>query len=369
MGPEAGKWLLSHYHSGTVTDMATIRDSQDVPRRLVKLYLPVDVVRRMDAAIPRSDGAYLDRAEFVTEAIIDRLAEEELGTGPDASQRPAKLAAVPTLSPDTAAQPETARMFGDWLSSNSVPTLPITSGPGTNFGLHNRDYPTIWACDLLGRRTAELGEPIAWDRFSSELLQASWHTGRQLAAGDAAAGRPLKTSIGFPLNAAKKEAAERRFLAHAFGLPTARGNPGPVLVFKWVGVDQVDGRSRVALTDPGLALLRKLAATGEMTPPFTDAAWSAFVRHLAEHAEAELKAWFSVLALLRDQPNRVELIERCSWWRGNEAATNAMSYVSRGREWSLVEPRLDRDGRYVLTEPGIRELNRLDQLLAQGEAS
>jgi len=355
--------------------MATIRDPHDIPRRLVKLYLPVETVRRMDAAILRSGGAYFDRAEFVNEALIDRLAEEGHGS---VESRPIQqdhksppLAAVPALdvefAPDVA---ERTGHFGEWLSNGSVPTLPPAAGPEANFGLHNRDYPTIWACDLLGRMTAEAGMPIAWDGFSEQLLRESWAVGRRLAADDAESGRPLKAGVGFPTNSAKKEAAERRFLAHAFGLPTARGNPGPVFVFRWVGVEHADGQPRIALTPGGLGVLRALAETGEPVPPFGEAAWRIFVDHLSAHAAGELKAWLSVLELLREKPNRTELVERCSaWWQGNEAATNAMSYVSRGREWGLVEAKLGPDNRYALTERGAAELDRLNPVLTEGEAS
>lgn len=351
--------------------MVTIRDPNDVPRRLVKLYLPVEIVRRMDAAILRSAGAYFDRAEFVTEALVDRLAEEGHGAVeqlPLPQERTTQLAAVPELAEFAPDMPEVG-MFGDWLSSGSVPTLPTSPGPKANFGLHNRDYPTIWACDLLGRLTAEAGAPIAWDTFSQQLLQMSWSVGRRLAAADAETGRPVKAGVGFPTNAAKKDAAERRFLAHSFGLPSARGNPGPVFVFKWVGIEQTDGQPRVALSEPGLALVRALAKTGDSGPPFGDAAWHAFAEHLAEHARPELRTWLSVLELLRERPNRNELVERCAWWKGNEAATNAMSYISRGREWGLVEPRLDPDNRYALTERGTRELKRLKPVLDEGGTS
>jgi DNA-binding PadR family transcriptional regulator len=355
--------------------MATIRDPDNVPRRLVKLYLPVETVRKMDAAILRSVGGYFDRAEFVNEALIDRLAEENHGAVEPLSlqqdRKPTPLVAVPEpnfeFAPDIV---ESVGLFGDWLSNGAVPTLPPAAGHEANFGLHNRDYPTIWACDQLGRMTTEAGAAIRWETLSEQLLHSSWAVGRRLAVDDAESGRPVKAGVGFPTNPAKKEAAERRFLAHSFGLPTARGNPGPVFVFRWVGVERAEGKRHIALTDAGVALLRALAKTGDSGPPFGLSAWRTFVDHLGEHASGELRAWLSVLELLREQPNRTELVERCNaWWRGNEAATNAMSYVSRGREWGLVEAKLSPDNRYALTERGAAELDRLKPVLTEGEAS
>jgi hypothetical protein len=353
--------------------MATIRDLHNLPRRLVKLYLPVDTVRRMDAAILRSDGAYFDRAEFVNEALIDRLAEEGKGSGQPTAppqMRPAERVSVTDPGvPFVPDLPQSVGLFADWVSRARVPTLPVTAGQEANFGLHNRDYPTIWACDLLGRLTAEAGSSITWETFSQQLLKESWGIGRLLAADDAESGRPVKTGVGFPTNTAKKDAAERRFLAHSFGLPTSRGNPGPVFVFRWVGIECDQGEPHIALTDAGLAFLRGLAKTGDPGPPFGEAAWRIFVNHLSEHARSELNAWLSVLKLLREHPNRAELVDRCSSrWKGTEAATNAMSYVSRGREWGLVEPNLHPDNRYALTERGAAELDRLNPVLAEGEA-
>src|SRR5438128_9916510 len=95
--------------------------SQVPPKRLVKTWLPVDVVRRMDVAIVRSSGGYLDRAEFIAEAIRDRLAEEEAAAS-QASQAP--VAATP---PPPAADGEGEGSFADWL--DAAPTLPPAEGP------------------------------------------------------------------------------------------------------------------------------------------------------------------------------------------------------------------------------------------------
>jgi hypothetical protein len=340
---------------------------KEVARRLVKLWLPVETVRRMDAAILRS-GVYVDRADYVQEAILDRLSEEEHGSGEAGVRSPDEtpLSLVPEeIVPFAADVAETVGLFGDWVA-RSAPTLPPLSGPQTNFGLHNRDYPTVWACDLLGRMTSEVGEPIDWAVFSEELLRQSWRVGRRLAVDDAESGRPVKASTGFPTNMAKKDAAERRFLAHAFGLPHARGYPGPVFVFKWVGVEP-GADARISLSEPGLRFLARLAETGDPGPPYDEASWTIFADHLLAYAQPELRAWLSVLELLRERPTRLELVARCTWWKGSEAATNAMSYVSRGREWGLIEARLD-DSRYTLTARGTREIDRLKLVLEEGGA-
>src|SRR6058998_1513197 len=99
-----------------------------LPKRLVKTWLPVDLVRQMDVAIVRSSGSYLDRAEFIAEAIRDRLAEEE------AVAYQASHASVAAPPPPPAVDEEVEGSFADWLDAG--PTLPPAEGPRENFGLH-----------------------------------------------------------------------------------------------------------------------------------------------------------------------------------------------------------------------------------------
>jgi hypothetical protein len=308
--------------------------SQVPPKRLVKTWLPVDLVRHMDVAIVRSRGSYLDRAEFIAEAIRDRLAEEE------AAAYQAGHASVAAPPPPPAVDGEGEGSFADWL--DAAPTLPPAEGPRENFGLHNRDLPTLWALDWLGRLAARRGAPVNWSEFVAELLPRAWEMGRALAGADGAG------TTGFPTNLKRKEATEQRFAAHAVGQVSARGNSGPLFVFRLVGLDG----TRAAPTPAAVELTRALNRTAfEIGAPFAGAAWDAFATHLRAEAPQELDAWLYVLALLADEPTRPELVERCTRWSGSTAATNAMSYVARGREWGLVEPALV-DGRYLLTDRG-----------------
>jgi hypothetical protein len=308
--------------------------SEIPPKRLVKTWLPVDLVRQMDVAIVRSSGGYLDRAEFIGEAIRDRLAEEE------AAAYQASHASVAAPPPPPAVDGEGEGSFADWL--DAAPTLPPAEGPRENFGLHNRDLPTLWALDWLGRLAARRGAPVNWSEFVAELLPRAWEMGRALAGADGAG------TTGFPTNLKRKEATEQRFAAHAVGQVSARGNSGPLFVFRLVGLDG----TRAAPTPAAVELTRALNRTAfEIGAPFAGAAWDAFATHLRAEAPQELDAWLYVLALLADEPTRPELVERCTRWSGSTAATNAMSYVARGREWGLVEPALV-DGRYLLTDRG-----------------
>ena len=336
-----------------------VHEELDRPsRRLLKTWQAADLVRRMDEIIIASRGAYADRAEFLAEALRDRIeAEEEHprdeagdGGDPRLPVDPAEEEAAVAATPSSPAPPPTVE-FGDWLDG-TVSTLPPTSRPATNYGLHNRDYPTLWAADWLGRLIAEAGEPVPWSRLAASTIERAWEFAEKLQTEDLDRPRGAKVAAGFPTNRKKREATEARFREHFLGTIDRRGNRGPLFVFGLVGVDG----ERAAVTEVGVELLRELKAAGVgQGPPFSPEAWRAFSAHLSEHAREELSTWRRVLAIVAEKPNRQTLVSRCDWWTGAAADTNSMSLIARGREWGLVELPLD-EGRYQLTDLGAAEL-------------
>lgn len=338
-------------------------------RRLLKTWQNVDLVRRMDEIIIASRGAYSDRSEFLAEALRDRIEAEEERLGEEAGNGspwlavPVEAEGVPP-TPSTAANTSTNTItstapislaadvaFGDWLGGEH-PVLPAASGPATNFGLHNRDYPTLLAADWLGRLTAERREPLRWPEFTRAVTDWAWEFAEQLQKEDLDRPRGAKVAAGFPTNRKKRGATEARFREHFLGTIDKRRNQGPLFVFGLVGLDG----ERAALSESGVELLRALreAGVGE-GPPFSPAAWEAFAAHLRAHAPEEFSTWRRVLAIVAEKPDRDSLVSRCDWWKGAAADTNSMSLIARGREWGLVELALD-EGRYCLTETGQAEL-------------
>ncbi|HWY18596.1 MAG TPA: hypothetical protein VNY27_07785 [Solirubrobacteraceae bacterium] len=319
----------------------------------------------MDALILSSEGAYLDRSEFLAEAIADRLAEEaHAHMAPEAAEV-TSIDEIRAVRPETMTSDE-AVAFGDWAADGSPVTLPGVPGPATNFGLHNRDLPTIWALDWLGRLVSEAGRPITWAQYLSELVPRAWATGSALQTADLANGAPAKSAAGFPTNKKKHDAAEQRFLAHSVGsvamrkdTSTATRNDGPLFVFRLVGL-VVDGNAvMVAPTPEAVVLLRDLRrANASTVRPLPPEAWAAFSSHLERSSPEEIAMWRRVLNVLVDKPGRTAVATRCSWWAGSIAETNAMSYIARGREWGLVEPKMV-DGHYDLTELGTSEVEVL----------
>jgi hypothetical protein len=114
----------------------------------------------------------------------------------------------------------------------------------------------------------------------------------------------------------------------------------------------VDGE-RIAPTEQGLRLLGRLldADLSDELPHGPEVFWP-WWSYLEEAAPDERRAWARVLRELRTGPTRVELISRFPEWPGTTAETNCMGFVSRSREWGLVQPRL-LDGRYLLTALGV----------------
>ncbi|HET9198833.1 MAG TPA: ribbon-helix-helix domain-containing protein [Solirubrobacterales bacterium] len=334
-------------------------------RRLLKTWQEVDLVRRMDTIIINSRGAYADRSEFLAEALRDRIEAEEqrladeVGKEEDSPRTPAAstpIAASGAHTPHAGSESTMSPLppdidFCDWLEGET-PTLPLAPGPATNFGLHNRDWPTLLAADWLGRLTSNSGKPLEWSHFTRAVTDWAWEYAAKLQREDLDRPRGAKVAAGFPTNRKKPEATEMRFREHFLGMSNKRGNHGPLFVFRLIGVDD---RS-VALSEPGIALLDALHAAGAATgPPFSVTAWRAFARHLREHSPQELDNWLRVLAIVAEGPDRETLVNRCNWWKGGAADTNSMSLIARGREWGLVELALD-EGRYQLTNAGTNAL-------------
>jgi len=328
---------------------------ESMPRRLLKTWQSPELIRRMDQVIIASDGAYADRTEFLAEAIRDRVEAEENAPSEGESAGPIRRS-KPTTGADveaTAPGPGGDAVFGDWLGGDS-PTLQPSSDATTAFGMHNRDYPTLWGADWIGRLTAKAGQPLPWSRLTEAVIERAWEFAAKLQTADLDRPRGAKVAAGFPTNRKKPEAVSARFREHFLGLVDKRGARGPLFSFGLAGVDGGD----VALSQAGVDLLSKLQNAGFASgPPFSSEAWDAFANHLTVHAPQELEMWRRVLAIIADGPDRRALVERCDWWSGNPADTNSMGYMARGREWGLVDVALH-DGHYQLTDRGAKELQR-----------
>ncbi len=333
--------------------------------RLVKTWLPASLVKEMDGTILKSGGAYNGRDDFIREAIADRIADERVrpagGPAPVLLLRSSAKSderVLPnrggTLDAERPIAIESITSF-----SGRVPVLPPHSAGGMLYGLHNRDYPTLWAAHSLISMATSRGGPIPWPEFLSNLLEAAWKIGAQLATADEErASDEMKAAIGFPTNAEKRQSSEARFIEHMVGMPDREGGPiGPLFAMKLAGAGPASTGYVVAPTDKGSELLNSLAAVGLVArPPHVDQAWRAFRGHLRATLPDDYGAWLGILRTLVEMPTRQGLLRRfAAEWPGAAASTNVAGYISRGREWGLVEPKLS-EGRYALTELGRREV-------------
>jgi hypothetical protein len=333
----------------------------------VKVLLDADLVRRMDRRILVSSGAYQDRGEFIAEAIADRLTEEEalieqeavvehtLARAPDTSAvaedshriRPA------TSSPQfVVIEPpplDATVEMGRWRNNGHIPTTQVAPTVSINFGLHNRDLPTLWALDRLTLMAGQRGEPVSWDDFLHRLRGEGADAGSLLRHRDLAMSTSLGAGIGFPKPGAKREASIERFIAAAVG--NKRRADGPFFVLALAGFTD-EQRTRIAPSEPGLRVLRDMLER-DLGPslPQPPAAFERWWHFIANLAPAEHAAWRKVLRVVVDEPTREELVIRFPEWPGHVATTNTVGFISRSREWGLVEPDLI-EQRYRLTELG-----------------
>lgn len=336
--------------------------------RLVKTWLPVSLVKEMDETILRSGGAYNGRDDFIREAIADRISEDRLrpGTGGPAPVILLRAGANRTgpPRPDNREQPKEdgsafLELSVDPGDLTRTPTLPPRALKGALYGLHNRDYPTLWAAHSSVKMATSRGAPVPWPEFLSEILEAAWRIGAQLARADEERNSiEMKASIGFPTNPEKRQSAEGRFVEHMLGMPSREGSPtGPLFAMQLAGTAPSQSGYVIAPTERGKELLKALAAAGlAARPPHSADAWRLFRRHLCEALPEDYSAWTAVLRALAEMPTREDIVRRFSDnWPGAAASTNVAGYVSRGREWGLIAPKLT-DGRYELTALGQREI-------------
>jgi Arc/MetJ-type ribon-helix-helix transcriptional regulator len=325
-----------------------------VAGRLVKLVLPAELVRHMDRAILSAAGAYQDRSEFVAEAIRDRLAEEEALRDPDVPPLSARVGAAgleqaashghPTEESAVAGSLE----LGRWRRSSphvlaAVPTHQM------NFGLHNRDLPTLWAFDRLALMTADAREPVEWTSYIERIRNEAIYVAEHLRMRDLGHLTALRVGVGFPKPGPKLAASIERFVASSIG--SNRRADGPFFVLALAAVaDEFPGR--LSPTDAGLRVLADMIERGLgislPQPPAAFECWWDYIRALAP---VESAAWLKVLQAVTHEPTRDELTGHFPEWRGHLATTNTVGFISRSREWGLVEPALV-EGRYRLSDLG-----------------
>jgi len=353
----------------------------DTGRRIMRVPLPVALIRDMDAVILEGPGGYSTRAEFIIDAIQERILELTIDTEEDAGP-PAPLrvpdapflasappmttqqirtSPLPAAAPGLSTSPTTA-VAATRISSVSTgfvlgPDAVVSQTKDTElFGLHNRDFPSLWALHKLA--SAAQDAPVEIEDFYRQLLADAWEFGTVLSRLTDGTGK--KHSALFPTNADKPKSAEEAFRTFAVGdyRVTKVGEvltSGPLFAWKVAGIAAQAGRLQIAVTAPGWDLLQSCVGI-DVTQPHSQSAANTFLEHLMKHAPGDWAGFAGVLKSIGPEgAQRSELLERLQVvgfsWTESELSTNASGYVARCREWGLLEPKQVK-GRYLLTDYG-----------------
>ena len=371
----------------------TSNKAESSPNRVVKVALPVDLIRRMDHAIMARQGGFETRAELIRESIHNLLVElehpeapPEPGSGmhPDPGKESAQLdrsgtgASVQDTLPNEIldALPPWERdevlvrdLAGTGLVPPSTPPALVTEGEakvtrGPFIGLHNRDYVSLWAAGRLARYTQD--GLIPFDQFLSRATAAAWVFADSLTGLEQSSGGGTRLTVLLPTNLEKRQAAERGFQHFAIGTiprgPAVEQLRASGPLFAWC-VCQLERRAEqifVGLTPQGWQLVTSLAGISLEMPHSPNFA-EKFFSHLAQHASADLWGFQQVVSAIVQGPDREALVQSFSGshadWTPAMRSSITQGYIARAREWGLVEPRMI-DGRYRLTQFGDSVLDR-----------
>lgn len=336
--------------------------------RIIRVPLGVGLIRSMDALILEESGGLRSRAEFIREAVENLVLELSY---PEAPSEPTPSLPSPTRQAATSPREPLEKSSGvspvrirsaaskdgdQWnvlrdqlievstLGALSPVAFSSTSGMVVEdrplFGLHNRDFASLWAAHHLGGMTADSLVPI--ETYYRSVVDAAWKFGEKLTM--LTGGSRSAVTALFPTNVEKREAAEEAF--RSFALGTANRVDGVVRasgpLFQWAlcGIEYSADQLMVGLTPEGHELLQDLAELA-LTLPQPPGLATRFLRHLARFAPGDWWGFRLILEAARDGISRSDLVglfaEAEPNWTVNECATNTAGYVSRTREWGLLE--------------------------------
>jgi hypothetical protein len=374
------------------------KSKQSSDMRLARVLLPAALLREVDELVLSGRGGYETRQEFFHEAIQNHVLEVKHGTGegrqlqldPDLVSPPGPSEhALAALNGTTATQSApTAPAAEDGAPPATALPAALTDGPGIEaihdlsqtalvapdqgvtvdngiarfkreplLGLHNRDYPSLWAA----RQLAELSQHqvMPAPRFFELVTREAWRYAQSLA--DLEKTTKVKLTALFPSNINKPQSAEEGFRSFAIGTiprkPSDDGTfetSGPFFQWQLAQLVKPNGTPHIGLTTAGYDLLRSLDGLTLAWPHEPEQA-ERFLGFLRDYAPWDWAGFEQVLVAVANSPNRAELTARFRQWQPTwseaVANTNAAGFVARAREWGLIEPKL-MEGRYVLTDFG-----------------
>ncbi len=382
---------------------ADVHDVSDA--RLARIALPARLLREVDQLVLSGHGGYGSRQEFFLEAIQNHVLEVKHGSAEegqlllsrDLDERPDSISSVtptpsanghgapaPGTDPEDVAPPLPAALADgapiDMATDLSHTALgPAARGSAVDegaatfkqeplFGLHNRDYPSLWSLNVLAHIAGE--GPVPASLLYADVTRKAWRFAASLAELEKTT--PGKITALFPTNIAKPQSAEEGFRAFALGAISRKPNPdgnfetsGPL--FNWQAVQLVraeNGTPSIGLTSRGWALVEATVGLTLGWPHGPEHA-ERFFTYLRANAPWDWAGFEQVMLAASERPNRAALAAHFGRWQPTWTDamqnTNAAGFVARAREWGLLETKLV-DGRYGLTELG-------ESMLTQRSAS
>ena len=371
--------------------------------RVVRVPLPVSLIRRLDGALVLRLGGFETRAEFIREAVENQLLDLQYepappeptmhGASDSAAERharasesdeaagrraqgPLREAGDDSGAPDDLKIVEEADRTTEAPADLGATVLRTPARPvvfeggiaepesGPLFGLHNRDYPSIWALHRLAELTRE--GPVGFRDYLEEVTSRAWAYAEALRPLERRLNRKL--TVMFPRNPDKRRSSEEGFRAFAVGSVHERGaddritTAGPLFAWRACQLRR-DGRLLIALTEHGYGLLEALDGISLDLPHSPEMA-ERYFDHLRRFAPGDWWGFETVLEAVAEEPDRAGLMShfeeaRPDWSRA-QVGTNAQGYVGRGREWGTIEPKMVQGG-YRLTDYGRDVLDRVDR--------
>lgn len=354
-----------------------------IEERIVKIPLPIPLIREIDEALVSRLGGYSTRTEFFRDAAEGLLLELKYEPAPAEPTTRSEPERSPTRSSETlvgestSANRERNRSSEDALTSLDATVLhldieceALAEGEADVddaplFGMHNRDYPSLWVAFRLAERSGK--GPVPYDSFARETIEEAWCYAENLRNLEESQGTKL-TAL-FPTNRAKPQSSADAFKAFAIGSLIDGGHgrlraEGPLFSWRVCQVVRPHGSDAlIGLTSDGLKLLRDLDGLSLRLPHASSLA-RAFLDHLQHHSPGDWWGFRTLVQAVANDPTRPELVETFQQkrpdWSSNVAATNAQGYLARAREWGLVQPK-QHSGRYALTKFGSEYLLAITQ--------
>ena len=306
----------------------------------MRVVLPVQLIREMDAVILEGRGGFETRAEFILDAIQERITEltvtqeEHIGRPDSSCTSPSRRGvtsweSIPSPTPGASAREALMLLtrINTPKEGYAVEVDPRCGDGGPLFGLHNTDYPSLWA---LARLAALAGDqPIPVETYLQKVLDDAWSFGKQLLQVEGDTG--VKCTALFPTNTGKVKAASSAFKTHAIDS-----------LYRWQVV-AITSDHLIGVTQPGWHLLTCITGL-TVERPHPQKVAERFLEHLADFAPGDLAAFLCLVRSIGEEgATRVDVVKTFAeaWpkWTGNHLSTNVAGYIARAREWGLVKPK------------------------------